>query len=73
MSHVNWKGVTGGAQANSIANEIMTYKSPAPSETKLTQVECVGLIINMIKRYELSVQVSQSEATMTREDIHESF
>lgn len=65
---LNWKGVTGGAQANSIANEIMTYKSPAPSETKLTQVECVGLIINMIKRYELSVQVSKSEATMTRED-----
>jgi hypothetical protein len=65
----NWKGVTGGAQANSIANEIMTYKSPAPSETKLTQVECVGLIINMIKRYELSVQVSQSAATMTTEDV----
>jgi len=61
----NWKGVTGGAQANSIANEIMTYKSPAPTETKLTQVECVGLIINMIKRYELSVQISQSAATMT--------
>ena len=65
----NWKGVTGGAQANSIANEIMTYKSPAPTETKLTQVECVGLIINMIKRYELSVQISQSAATMTTADV----
>ena len=65
----NWKGVTGGAQANSIANEIMTYKSPAPTETKLTQVECVGLIINMIKRYELTYQLSQLRASLTAEDV----
>jgi len=69
----NWKGVTGGAQANSIANEIMTYKSPAPSETKLTQVECVGLIMNMIKRYELSGQIAAARASLTTEDVKEFY
>jgi len=70
---LNWKGVTGGAQANSIANEIMTYKSPAPSETKLTQVECVGLIMNMIKRYELSRQIATAQASLTTEDVKEFY
>ena len=65
----NWKGVTTGAAANSIANEIMLYKNPAPSSVNLTQVEMVGLIMNMIKRYELSVQVSQLAAAMTTEDV----
>ncbi len=69
----NWKGVTTGAAANSIANEIMLYKSPAPSDVKLTQVETVGLIMNMIKRYELTNQINSMGAQRTTDDIKEFY
>lgn len=69
----NWKGVTTGAAANSIANEIMLYKDPAPSSVNLTQVETVGLIMNMIKRYELTNQISSMGAQRTVEDIKEFY
>jgi len=69
----NWKGVSTGAAANSIANEIMLYKSPAPSDVKLTQVETVGLIMNMIKRYELTNQINSMGAQRTSDDIKEFY
>ena len=69
----NWKGVTTGAAANSIANEIMLYKSPAPSSVNLTQVETVGLIMNMIKRYELTNQINSMGAQRTTDDIKEFY
>lgn len=69
----NWKGVTTGAAANSIANEIMLYKDPAPSSVNLTQVETVGLIMNMIKRYELTNQINSMGAQRTTEDIKEFY
>ncbi len=65
----NWKGVSTGAATNSIANEIMTYKSPAPSDSGLTQGEMVGLLMNMVKRYELQQQVSNLSTGLTAEDI----
>ena len=69
----NWKGVTTGAAANSIANEIMLYKNPAPSSVNLTQVETVGLIMNMIKRYELTNQINSMGAQRTADDIKEFY
>jgi len=69
----NWKGVTTGAAANSIANEIMLYKSPAPSDVNLTQVETVGLIMNMIKRYELTNQINSMGAQRSTDDIKEFY
>ena len=69
----NWKGVTTGAAANSIANEIMLYKNPAPSSVNLTQVETVGLIMNMIKRYELTNQINSMGAQRTVDDIKEFY
>jgi hypothetical protein len=68
-----WKGVTTGAAANSIANEIMLYKNPAPSSVNLTQVETVGLIMNMIKRYELTNQINSMGVQRTVEDIKEFY
>ena len=69
----NWKGVSTGAAANSIANEIMLYKNPAPSSVNLTQVEMVGLIMNMIKRYELTNQINSMGAQRTTDDIKEFY
>lgn len=68
-----WKGVTTGAAANSIANEIMLYKNPAPSSVKLTQIETVGLIMNMIKRYELTNQISSTNIQRTVDDVKEFY
>ena len=51
----------------------MLYKSPAPSSVNLTQVETVGLIMNMIKRYELTNQINSMGAQRTTEDIKDNL